>query len=81
MRQQVSNPRISEQPENYRSVYDAAMKVAQGVADGAIEVSEATAAARNLGVAAKTLDGDLKSRLVERKLAAKLIGDQKQIAA
>lgn len=81
MTQEVQPPRISENPENYASVFDAAMDAAKRVGNGGLEVSEATAISRNLGVASKTLDGDLKSRIVERRFQARQIDAARQIAA
>ena len=72
----VQTPRISEQSENYEAVFHRSMETAKAVADGALEVQEATATARNLGNAVKTLDSDLKSRLVEHRLRARTVNKQ-----
>jgi hypothetical protein len=72
--QTITKGRISEEPDNYRGVFDRALSAVDELKAGAIDVSEATARARDLSVAQRTLDGDLKARLVDHRLKAKVIG-------
>lgn len=69
----MSNSRISENPDNFAAVFNAAMDTARGVREGRLEVAEATSISRSHANANKALDGDLKARLVDHRLRMKTI--------
>ena len=68
--------RISENPDNFSSVFNRAIGVSDDVRSGRVGADVATAAARGLSVAAVMIKHDLMGRVIDHRLTPREIAGQ-----
>lgn len=68
--------RISENPENFKTVFESAGKIVEDLRAGKIEPTEATAMARGDTIRQRMLETDIKGRVIDHKLRMKTIDNE-----